>query len=94
MDYGVGLVSWKVLYSPAAEKDQRKLKGGALAENAKKLLEILAEDPFKTPPPCEKLVGKLKGKFSRRINDQHRVIYDVDPVAKEVRVLRMWTHYE
>jgi len=87
-------VSWKVILSKKAVKDAKKLKEAGLKPQAKKLLELLIEDPLKTPPSYEKLVGNLKGFYSRRINIQHRLIYRVDDSKKMVHVLRMWTHYE
>ena len=87
-------MSYKVVYTRQARKDARKLKGTPLARKVKKLLEILREDPFAEPPPFEKLVGDLKGAYSRRINIQHRLVYMVMENEKIVKVLRMWTHYE
>jgi len=87
-------VNWKVILSKKAVKDAKKLKEAGLKPQAIKLLELLIEDPFKTPPSYEKLVGNLKGFYSRRINIQHRLIYRVDDSKKMVHVLRMWTHYE
>jgi len=87
-------VNWKVILSKKAVKDAKKLKEAGLKPQAKKLLELLIEDPFKTPPSYEQLVGNLKGFYSRRISIQHRLIYRVDDSKKMVHVLRMWTHYE
>jgi Txe/YoeB family toxin of toxin-antitoxin system len=87
-------VTWKLVYSKHAQKDARKLASSGLKANAKELLAILAEDPFKRPPPFEKLVGDLAGAYSRRINIQHRLVYQVLEEERIVKVLRLWTHYE
>jgi len=76
-----------------ALKDAKKLSSANLAPKAKKLIEILRKDPFQTPPPYEKLVGNLSGAYSRRINIQHRLVYQVREEDKVVRILRMWSHY-
>ena len=75
-------------------KDAKKLAAGSLKPNAQELLAALASDPFQNPPPFEKLVGDLAGAYSRRINIQHRMVYEVFTQEKTVRILRMWTHYE
>lgn len=85
---------YKILFSKAAQKDVLKLKNANLAEKCKKLLEIMSHNPFENPPPFEKLVGDLSGFISRRINIQHRLVYQVNEDEKLVKVLRMWTHYE
>lgn len=85
---------YTVVFSRQAEKDKRLLAQAGLEKRAKALLAVLAGDPFKTPPPYEKLVGDLAGFYSRRINVQHRLVYQVYPEEKIVKVLRMWTHYE
>jgi Txe/YoeB family toxin of toxin-antitoxin system len=85
-------VSWRVVLSKQAVKDARKLKEAGLKPQAEKILQLLAENAFKVPPAYEKLVGNLKGFYSRRINIQHRLIYDVDNRKKLIHVLRMWTH--
>ena len=87
-------MSWQVVYAKAAVKDARKLAAAGLKEKAQALIEVLANDPFRNPPPFEKLVGDLEGAYSRRINIQHRLVYEVFKKEKTVRVLRMWTHYE
>ena len=87
-------MSWKIVYTKQARKDARKLASSGLKDNAERLLEILKEDPFQSPPPFEKLVGDLTGACSRRINIQHRLVYQVLDDVKTVKVLRMWTHYE
>lgn len=83
-----------LVYMKQAQKDAKKLKGTPLAAKAKKLLALLAEDPFQVPPPFEKLLGDLEGAYSRRINIQHRLVYQVLEKQKIVKVLRLWTHYE
>jgi len=88
------VTGWKVVYTRAAQKDARKLAAAGLRAKAEELLTILADDPFRSPPPFEKLVGDLAGAFSRRINIQHRLVYQVLPEIRTVKVLRMWTHYE
>ena len=88
------MTGWKVVYTRAAQKDARKLAAAGLRAKAEELLTILADDPFRSPPPFEKLVGDLAGALSRRINIQHRLVYQVLPEIRTVKVLRMWTHYE
>jgi toxin YoeB len=87
-------VSWAVVYAKQAMKDAKKLAASGLKSNAQELLAVLANDPFQNPPPFEKLVGDLAVAYSRRINFQHRIVYEVFSNEKTVRVLRMWTHYE
>lgn len=87
-------MSWRVVFTRQAQKDARTLGSSGLKEKAKALLSVLAENPFQTPPPYEKLVGDLTGAYSRRINIQHRLVYEVLQVERTVKVLRMWTHYE
>mgnify|MGYP000973883576 FL=1 len=88
------MVKWAVVFAKPAEKDAKKLAAAGLKPRALELLEILGSDPFQNPPPFEKLVGDLAGAYSRRINIQHRLVYEVFRKEKTVRVLRMWTHYE
>ena len=88
------MVIWQLVYTKQAQKDAKKLSASGLKSQAIQLLEILAEDPFRNPPPFEKLVGDLAGAYSRRINIQHRVVYQVFPFIKTVKILRLWTHYE
>jgi len=88
------MVSWQVVYSKHAQKDARKLAAAGLTTKAQELLAILVADPFQNPPPYEKLVGDLAGAYSRRINIQHRLVYEVFTKERVVRVLRMWSHYE
>ena len=85
---------WRLLYTKQAQKDARKLAAAGLRPKAEALLELLREDPFCSPPPFEKLVGDLRGAYSRRINIQHRLVYQVLTDEQAVKVLRMWTHYE
>ena len=87
------MVVWQLVYTKQAQKDAKKLSASGLKSKAIQLLEILAEDPFRNPPPFEKLVGDLAGAYSRRINIQHRVVYQVFPAIKTVKILRLWTHY-
>jgi toxin YoeB len=88
------LVSWRVVFTKQAQKDARKLASSGLKPKAQELLSILAENPYQNPPPFEKLVGDLSGAYSRRINIQHRLVYQVLSEDKVVRVLRLWSHYE
>jgi Txe/YoeB family toxin of toxin-antitoxin system len=85
---------WQVLFTKQAQKDARKIATSELRPQAERLLEILANDPFQNPPPFEKLLGDLSGAYSRRINIQHRLVYQVLEEERIVKVLRMWTHYE
>jgi toxin YoeB len=86
-------VSWQVVFSRHAGKDSRKLAAAGLRSKAEELLSVLSSDPFQNPPPDEKLVGDLAGAYSRRINIQHRLVYEVFAQERTVRVLRMWSHY-
>jgi Txe/YoeB family toxin of toxin-antitoxin system len=85
---------WKVVFTPQAQKDAKKLSKSNLRSKAESLLKILEKDPYQTHPPYERLVGDLLGSFSRRINFQHRLVYQVLDGKKIVKVIRMWTHYE
>ena len=87
-------MNWTVVFTRQAQKDAKRLSASGLRPKAEKLLAILAEDPFRNPPPYESLVGNLKGAISRRINIQHRLVYQVLAAERTVKVLRMWTHYE
>ena len=87
-------MNWKLVYTHQARRDAKKLTRSGLKPQAQKLLEILAENPYRTPPPYEKLVGDLAGACSRRINIQHRLVYQILDDLKTVKVIRMWTHYE
>ena len=88
------MVKWELVYTTQAKKDARKLSAAGLRPKAEKLLEILSENPFQTPPPYEKLLGDLAGAYSRRINIQHRLVYQVYEDLRIVKIIRMWTHYE
>ncbi len=87
-------MKWQVVFAKHAVKDAKKLSAAGLREKAQALLDGLAHDPLRNPPPYEKLVGDLEGAYSRRINIQHRLVYEVFKKERIVRVLRMWTHYE
>jgi toxin YoeB len=85
-------VSWRLVFTKQAQKDARKLAASNLKPKAQALLDILRNDPFQNPPPYEKLVGDLVGAYSRRINIQHRLVYEVLEAERTVKVIRMWTH--
>ncbi|HOY09636.1 MAG TPA: Txe/YoeB family addiction module toxin [Candidatus Omnitrophota bacterium] len=87
-------MSWKLYYTKQAQKDAKNITAAGLRLNVEALLEILKKDPFQKYPPYEKLVGDLEGAYSRRINIQHRLVYQVLKKDKAVKVLRMWTYYE
>ena len=87
-------MNWRLVFTKQAQKDAKKIARSGLKPQASKLLEILQDNPHQYPPPYEKLVGDLTGTFSRRINIQHRLIYQVLDDMKTVKVIRMWTHYE
>ena len=87
-------MSWSIVYTRQAQKDARKIASSNLKSQAQRLLELVARNPFRNPPPYEKLVGDLAGAYSRRVNIQHRLVYQVYAVEHTVKVLRMWTHYE
>ena len=86
-------MAWQVLFTKQAQKDSRKISAAGLRPKVESLLAVLEADPFRSPPPFEKLVGDLEGAYSRRINIQHRLVYQVLRREKFVKVLRMWTHY-
>ena len=88
------MVSWSLVYTKQAQKDAKKIAFSNLKLQAQRLLDIIAKNPFQNPPPYEKLVGDLAGAYSRRINIQHRLVYQVYDTAQTVKVIRMWTHYE
>ena len=88
------MVTWEIVFAKQAFKDAKKLAASGLKRKAQELLAVLSVSPFQNPPPCEKLVGDLAGAYSRRINIQHRMVYEVFTQQGIVRVLRMWTHYE
>ena len=87
-------MTWRLLYTKQAQKDAKRLTATGLKPRAQELLDVLADDPFRSPPSFEKLVGDLHGAYSRRINIQHRLVYQVLKDEHTVKVLRMWTHYE
>ena len=88
------MVKWRIVYTRQAQKDAKRIAGVGLRTKAEQLLEILSNNPFQTPPPYEKLVGDLSGAYSRRINIQHRLVYQISKEIRTVKVIRMWTHYE
>jgi Txe/YoeB family toxin of toxin-antitoxin system len=87
-------VSWKVVFTKQAKKDAKKLSASGLKSKAEAIIQILREDPYQVTPSYEKLVGDLAGAYSRRINIQHRIVYQILDDEKTVKVIRMWTHYE
>jgi Txe/YoeB family toxin of toxin-antitoxin system len=87
-------VTWKVVYTKQAQKDAKKLASSGLKSKAEVLIDILKEDPYQSPPSFEKLIGDLSGAYSRRINIQHRLVYQVSESEKIVKVLQLWSHYE
>lgn len=87
-------MSWTLVFTQQARKDAKRLSRSGLRPKAEKLLDILRENPFQTPPPFERLLGDLEGAYSRRINIQHRLVYQVLENLKTVKIIRMWTHYE
>lgn len=87
-------MTWKLYYTKQAQKDARKLASSGLKDKAQELLRVIEINPFQNPPPYEKLVGDLAGAYSRRINIQHRLVYQILEEEKAVKILRLWTHYE
>ena len=87
-------MTWKLVYTKQAQKDAKKLASSGLKPRAQELLALIADDPYRKPPPIEKLVGDLTGAYSRRINIQHRLVYQVLEDERVVKVLRLWSHYE
>ncbi len=85
---------WRLFYTKQAQKDAKRITSSGLKGSAQKLLQILTEDPYQNPPPYEKLIGDLAGAYSRRLNIQHRLVYQVYDQERSVKILRMWTHYE
>ena len=85
---------WRVVFTKQAQKDAKKLSAAGLRSKAEKLLDIVRENPYQTHPPLEKLIGDLSGAYSRRINIQHRLVYQIFTEEKVVKVIRMWSHYE
>ena len=88
------MVAWQLAFTRQAQKDAKKLSASGLRPKAEALLQVLEKNPFQNPPPYEKLVGDLAGAYSRRINIQHRLVYQVLPEIRTVKVIRLWTHYE
>ena len=88
------MVKYKIVFTKLAVKDIDKLKQSGLSDKAKKLIEIIKNNPFQNPPPYEKLVGDLNGLYSRRINIQHRLVYEVLENEQTIKIIRMWKHYE
>ncbi|MCG2813479.1 MAG: Txe/YoeB family addiction module toxin [Thermodesulfovibrionales bacterium] len=88
------LVIWKIVYTKQARKDAKKISASGLRPQTERLITILEENPYHDPPPFKKLVGDLEGAYSRRINIQHRLVYEILDEIKTVKVIRMWTHYE
>lgn len=87
-------MSWGIVYAESAQKDAKKASSSGLKSKILKLIEVIKENPYQTPPPYEKLIGDLSGAYSRRINIQHRLVYQVLESEKTIKILRMWTHYE
>lgn len=87
-------MTWKLVYTKHAQKDAKKLASSGLKPKAQELLALIAEDPYRKPPPFEKLIGDLAGAYSRRINIQHRLVYQVLEAEGVIKVLRLWSHYE
>ncbi len=88
------MVKWKIIYTKQAQKDAKKIANSGLKRKVLLLLELLEENPFQTPPPYEKLVGDLTGAYSRRINIQHRLVYQIFEEENIIKIIRMWSHYE
>ena len=88
------MVNWKLVYTKQAQKDAKKLASSGLKNKAQELLQVIEQNPYQNPPPYEKLVGDLSGAYSRRINIQHRIVYQILETEQVVKVLRLWTHYE
>lgn len=87
-------MTWRVVFTKQAQKDAKKLKAAGLKPKAEKLIALLCQNPYETPPRYEKLIGDLSGAYSRRINIQHRLVYQILKDEKTIKVIRMWTHYE
>jgi len=87
-------VKWRLVFTKQAQKDAKKLAAAGLKHKAERLLSLLEEDPYQSPPPFEKLLGDLRGASSRRINIQHRLVYQILDETKTVKVIRMWSHYK
>lgn len=87
-------MSWQIVFTKQAQKDAKKLSASGLRPKAENLIQILRNNPYQTPPPYEKLVGDLSGAYSRRINIQHRLVYQIIEDKKTIKIIRMWTHYD
>ncbi|HID81891.1 MAG TPA: Txe/YoeB family addiction module toxin [Chromatiales bacterium] len=87
-------MKWELVYTKQAQKDAKKISASGLKKKANELLELIEENPYQNPPPHEKLVGDLNGAYSRRINIQHRLVYQVYEEEHVIKVIRLWTHYE
>jgi Txe/YoeB family toxin of toxin-antitoxin system len=87
-------VNWRIFYTKQAQKDAKKVSASNLKPTAEKIIKILRQNPLQTPPPYEKLIGDLAGAYSRRLNIQHRIVYQIIDDEKIVKIIRMWTHYE
>ena len=87
-------MNWKLVYTKQAQKDAKKLASSGFKKKAQELLQVIEQNPYQNPPPYEKLVGDLSGAYSRRINIQHRIVYQILETEQVVKVLRLWTHYE
>jgi Txe/YoeB family toxin of toxin-antitoxin system len=87
-------VNWQLVFTKQAQRDAKKVSAAGLRDKVQTLLDLLADDPYRTPPSFEKLVGDLAGAYSRRINIKHRLVYEVIPPQRTVKIIRMWTHYE
>jgi len=87
-------VSWEIVYTKQAQKDAKKLSSTGLKNKAQNLISIIKENPYQNPPPYEKLIGDLSGSYSRRINIQHRLVYQVYEKEKTIKIIRLWTHYD
>jgi toxin YoeB len=94
MRRGIEVVTWRLVFTKQAQRDARKIARSGLKSQAQRVLDLLRTDPYQSPPPFEKLVGDLAGTCSRRINIQHRLVYQVLDDVRTVKVIRMWTHYE
>lgn len=87
-------MSWRLVFTKHAKRDAKKLARSGFKSQAERILHLLKEDPYRTPPTCEKLIGDLSGAYSRRINIQHRLVYQILDDIKTVKIIRMWSHYE
>lgn len=88
------MVKWRIVFTKQAQRDAKKLKSAGLKEKTENILKVLEKNPYRKPPPFEKLLGDLSGAYSRRINIQHRLVYQIMDDIKTIKVIRMWTHYE